>query len=275
MKSAFKNTLRNWLPPVFVRWLIKLKNADNRFYGDYATWEEAEEKCSGYSAEKILEKVLAATIKVKNGDAVYERDSVIFNHIEYSWPVTAALMWAAARKNGRLNVLDFGGSLGSSYFQNRLFLQSLPQVNWSVVEQSHYVEAGQKYIQYENLKFYKTIDECTDEHQPNVILLSSVLQYLRDPIDIVTKLTATKATLLIIDRTPFSSLDLDKILIQKVPSSIYSASYPMRVFSRQKFLEKLKCDWELITEIVSPEGNIKSTASIEFTFQGMILELKN
>jgi putative methyltransferase (TIGR04325 family) len=275
MKSAFKNALRNWLPPVFVRWLIKLMNAGNRFYGDYATWEEAEEKSSGYSAELILEKVLAAAIKVKNGDAVYERDSVIFNHIEYSWPVTAALMWAAARKDGRLNVLDFGGSLGSSYFQNRLFLQSLPQVNWSVVEQSHYVEAGQKHIQYENLKFYKTIDECTDKHQPNVILLSSVLQYLPDPIDIVTKLTATKATLLIIDRTPFSSLDVDKILIQKVPSSIYSASYPMRVFSREKFLEKVKCDWELITEIVNPEGNIKSTAGIEFTFQGMILELKN
>jgi putative methyltransferase (TIGR04325 family) len=275
MKSAFKNALRNWLPPVFVRWLIKLMNAGNRFYGDYATWEEAEEKSSGYSAELILEKVLAAAIKVKNGDAVYERDSVIFNHIEYSWPVTAALMWAAARKDGRLNVLDFGGSLGSSYFQNRLFLQSLPQVNWSVVEQSHYVEAGQKHIQYENLKFYKTIDECTDKHQPNVILLSSVLQYLPDPIDIVTKLTATKATLLIIDRTPFSSLDVDKILIQKVPSSIYSASYPMRVFSREKFLEKVKCDWELITEIVNPDGNIKSTAGIEFTFQGMILELKN
>jgi putative methyltransferase (TIGR04325 family) len=275
MKSALKNALRNWLPPVFVRWLIKLMNAGNRFYGDYATWEEAEEKSSGYSAELILEKVLAAAIKVKNGDAVYERDSVIFNHIEYSWPVTAALMWAAARKDGRLNVLDFGGSLGSSYFQNRLFLQSLPQVNWSVVEQSHYVEAGQKHIQYENLKFYKTIDECTDKHQPNVILLSSVLQYLPDPIDIVTKLTATKATLLIIDRTPFSSLDVDKILIQKVPSSIYSASYPMRVFSREKFLEKVKCDWELITEIVNPEGNIKSTAGIEFTFQGMILELKN
>jgi putative methyltransferase (TIGR04325 family) len=275
MKSAFKNALRNWLPPVFVRWLIKLMNAGNRFYGDYATWEEAEEKSSGYSAELILEKVLAAAIKVKNGDAVYERDSVIFNHIEYSWPVTAALMWAAARKDGRLNVLDFGGSLGSSYFQNRLFLQSLPQVNWSVVEQSHYIEAGQKHIQYENLKFYKTIDECTDKHQPNVILLSSVLQYLPDPIDIVTKLTATKATLLIIDRTPFSSLDVDKILIQKVPSSIYSASYPMRVFSREKFLEKVKCDWELITEIVNPDGNIKSTAGIEFTFQGMILELKN
>lgn len=275
MKSALKNALRNWLPPVFVRWLIKLMNAGNRFYGDYATWEEAEEKSSGYSAELILEKVLAAAIKVKNGDAVYERDSVIFNHIEYSWPVTAALMWAAARKDGRLNVLDFGGSLGSSYFQNRLFLQSLPQVNWSVVEQSHYVEAGQTLIQYENLEFYKTIDECTDKHQPNVILLSSVLQYLPDPIDIVTKLTATKATLLIIDRTPFSSLDVDKILIQKVPSSIYSASYPMRVFSREKFLEKVKCDWELITEIVNPEGNIKSTAGIEFTFQGMILELKN
>jgi putative methyltransferase (TIGR04325 family) len=37
--------------------------------------------------------------------------------------------------------------LGSSYFQNRKFLQSLPDVRWNVVEQPHYVDAGRKYIE--------------------------------------------------------------------------------------------------------------------------------
>lgn len=276
MKKSFKNSLRDWLPPAIIRWIIKIKGIGNSFEGDYANWQEASVKCSGYNAEEILDKVLAATLKVKNGDAVFERDSVLFDHVEYSWPVTAALMWVAARNNGQLNVLDFGGSLGSSYFQNRKFLQSLPKIDWNVVEQSHYVEAGQKFIQSDQLKFYQTIDEYTDtvDTLPNVILLSSVLQYIDEPIDIVKKLTATKASCLIIDRTPFSDFDEDKILVQKVPASIYSASYPMWVFSRTKLLQMLEPDWKLITVITSPQGDVKSTTGISFSFEGMLLELR-
>lgn len=275
MKKRFKNFIYDWLPPAIIRFIIKVKGVGNRFVGDYDTWKEAEEICEGYESNLILDKVLAATLKVKNGEAVYERDSVVFNHVEYSWPVTASLMWAAARNNGRLNVLDFGGSLGSSYFQNKVFLKLLSEVSWNVVEQSHYVDAGKKHIQSEQLKFFKTIDDCKSKNQQNVILLSSVLQYLDDYIDIIKQLTTTNATLLIIDRTPFSSIDSDKILIQKVPSSIYSASYPMRVFSRSKFLETLNKDWKLISEFTSPEGKIKSTKGLEFSFEGMLLELRN
>mgnify|MGYP001500873774 CR=1 FL=1 len=48
---------------------------------------------------------------VKNGEAVYERDLVLFDYIEFYWPVLSGVMWVAARNNGRLNVLDYGGSL--------------------------------------------------------------------------------------------------------------------------------------------------------------------
>jgi putative methyltransferase (TIGR04325 family) len=84
------------------------------FEGSYNTWQEADAHCNGYDNMDILEKVLFATLKVKNGEAVYERDSVIFDQIEYSWPVLTGLMWAAAQNSGCLKVLDFGGSLGSS-----------------------------------------------------------------------------------------------------------------------------------------------------------------
>jgi len=88
---------------------------------------------------------------------------------------------AAARNVGVLNVLDFGGSLGSSYFQNRELLKILPTIRWNVVEQAHYVKAGQTYIQDEQLRFYPSIHECLAENKVNAILLSSVLQYLSDP----------------------------------------------------------------------------------------------
>src|ERR1700712_2624661 len=84
--------------------------------GNYNSWQEAEQQCVGYDADNILEKIKVATLKVKNGDAVYERDALLFDSIQYSWPLLANLLWIAGKKTSRLSVIDFGGSLGSSYF---------------------------------------------------------------------------------------------------------------------------------------------------------------
>ena len=39
---------------------------------------------SGYDSQLILDKVLTSTLKVKNGEAAYERDSVLFDEIQYA-----------------------------------------------------------------------------------------------------------------------------------------------------------------------------------------------
>jgi len=112
------------------------------WYSDFATWEEAKKKSGGYEAESILQKVKESLLKVKNGEAVYERDSVIFDKIEYSWELLAFLMWVAAQNGGKLNLIDFGGSFGSTYFQNKKFLEKLTNVSWNIVEQQNYVKVG-------------------------------------------------------------------------------------------------------------------------------------
>ena len=271
--SVLKALARDWLPSVLARWFRQLRGGGRiRFEGDFATWEEANSHCTGYDAEEILAKVLASTLKVKHGEAAAERDSVLFDQIEYAWPVLAGLMWAASRSSGRLNVLDFGGALGSSYFQNRKFLQSLPDVRWNVVEQPHYVDAGRKHIQDEHLRFYKTIVECLSENQPNVILLSSVLQYLESPADLISELNKVGALCLVVDRTPFTLHGKDKLVVQKVPAAIYSASYLMRIFSLPKFEQLLAKNWYLVASNLSPEGYLRTTTDFEFSFQGMLLE---
>ncbi|GHV55461.1 hypothetical protein FACS1894216_17850 [Synergistales bacterium] len=68
----------------------------NIWSGDYATWEDALLNSKGYDERSIFEKVLKASISVRDGEAVYERDSVLFDQIEYSWPLLAGLMWGAA-----------------------------------------------------------------------------------------------------------------------------------------------------------------------------------
>jgi putative methyltransferase (TIGR04325 family) len=223
---------------------------------------------------EISKKVLAATLKVKNGIAAYERDTVIFDKIQYSWPITAGLFWAAARNSGNLSVLDFGGAMGSSYFQNREFFDGLKTLHWSVIEQSHLTSSAKKFIQNNQLKFYNSIDECIKTQNPNVIILSSVLQYLESPNLVLQNLTKSNADIMIIDRTPFSSKSTNSQVIQHVSPQIYDGSYPMHVFSEQDFLEKISKNWLLIAEFISPEGEVSSPAG-DIVFKGFIFRNKN
>jgi putative methyltransferase (TIGR04325 family) len=238
IRQKLNGIAKDWLPPVFVRQLRRILRLGGgiTFEGPFATWEEAAKHSSGYDDKQILEKVLAATLKVKRGEAAFERDSVLFDEIQYAWPVTAGLMWAAVCDAGRLSVLDFGGSLGSSYFQNCRFLNGLPSVRWSVVEQLHFVEVGRQQIQNEELVFYPTIAECVAAEKPNVVLLSAVLQYLENPYAVLDELVRGGARTILIDRTSFSvSAGPDMYKVQVTSASIYLARYPIRYFDRTTF----------------------------------------
>jgi putative methyltransferase (TIGR04325 family) len=262
--------LKDWLPPVITRTIRRAQIDDVYFEGNYTSWEDAATLSSGYDNVSILNKVLEATLKVKRGEVAFERDSVTFDDAQYSWLITTGLMWAAAQGDGRLDVLDFGGALGSSYFQNRVFLSGLRSLHWSVVEQGHYAEAGRNYIQDETLRFYSTINDCLSQNTPNVILLSSVIQYLPNVDDLIAQINNSAANIVIIDRTPFNNGADDKICIQNVPKRIYQASYPMRVFSMNKLLDRFN-NWDVVAEKNSPEGALLSSGGIEISFQGLIL----
>jgi putative methyltransferase (TIGR04325 family) len=266
--NVFKALARDWLPPVLARWFRKMRGGGIRFEGDFDTWEEASSRCTGYDAVEILAKVLASTLKVKHGEAAAERDSVLFDQIEYAWPVLAGLMYAAARSGGRLNVLDFGGALGSSYFQNLKFLQTLKDVRWNVVEQPHYVDSGRKHIQGGQLRFYKSVEECLSENQPNVILLSSVLQYLPDPGSILLDLKRVGSDTIVFDRTIVNHSTFDRVYVQHVPASIYSASYPCRSFSESALLAALGKSYLALCEF--PSLNFPALNAIESEFKGYI-----
>lgn len=267
--STLKTVSREWLPPALVRWIRQACGNGIRFEGDFATWEDASAHCTGYDNDEILAKVLASTLKVKAGGAAFERDSVLFDEIEYAWPVLTGMMWVAARSGGRLDVLDFGGALGSSYFQSRTFLKALPDVRWSVVEQPHYVDAGREHIQDEQLRFYKTIEECISESRPNVILLSSVLQYLPDPDSLLLHLMGVGSDTIIFDRTIVNNSPSGRIYVQHVPASIYSASYPCWSLSESSLLASLGKNYQILSSFSSL--NFPALSFIESEFKGYIL----
>jgi putative methyltransferase (TIGR04325 family) len=77
-------------------------------------------------------------------------------------------------------VLDFGGALGSHYFQNKEFLKPIKIKKWIVVEQERYVKVGKEKIADGVLDFARSIDEI--DHA-NILIASSVIQYLEKPYE--------------------------------------------------------------------------------------------
>lgn len=265
-----KNSIKNILPPALLRVILRSPLKRYGWFGNYPTWQAAQQQATGYDSKVILEKVKNALLKVKHGQALYERDSVLFDHIEYDWPMLAGLMWVAAQYEGKLSVLDFGGSLGSSFFQNRKFLSSLKSVEWSVVEQAHFVEEGSKYLQDEQLKFFTTCEQSIVERKPNVILLSSVLSYIEKPFELLEYLSSLQVEFMIIDRLPVIERNRDQIKVQKVNPAIYPASYPAWFFSKSEFLIRIRHILEIL-EIY--KSHISQDLPTDFI--GLILKCRN
>ncbi len=262
-----KKILKLFVPPIIVELFRKIIGVRSAWKGDYISWKDAQENSSGYDSDQVIDKVKSSLLKVKNGIAVYERDSVIFDEIKYSWPLLAGLMYAAAKSNGVLNVCDFGGSLGSTYFQNRKFLKGINNVSWSVVEQEHFVVAGKKEFENEELNFFYTIQESLKEKKANVLLLSSVIQYISDPYKLLDNILDEEFDIIILDRTPFSKTR-EMIKVQVVAPSIYDASYPCWFLSEGKLLDYfMNKKYKLVERFDALDGE-----SEEYKFKGFIFE---
>ncbi len=268
MEKRLKDIIRLMTPPVLIKLAKLIRGGQHGLSGEYRNWDEAMAASTGYDSEIILHKTKAALLKVKNCEAVYERDSVLFDEIQYSWPLIAGLMWVAARCNGKLNILDFGGSLGSTYFQNQVFLSTLSSVRWNIVEQSSYVRVGKAFFEDANLHFYTDVAECITETQPNAIILSGVLQYLEQPYTVFNQMMELSSDYIIIDRTPYWNGATDRLCVQTVPASIYPASYPSWIFSRQQLYSHFGKDWQIIATF---DGLDKLEGPVDFSYQGLII----
>jgi putative methyltransferase (TIGR04325 family) len=217
-----------------------------RFTGDYGTWEEASTPACGYDAPHILTRTRDAMRKLLSGEAAFERDSVLMDVPEYPFSTLAGLLPAAAGGAGRLSVLDFGGALGSTYFACRPWLDQIPELHWSVIEQSHYVECGRAEFSSPRLAFHHNIGESLAWRTPDVILLSGSLQFMPDPVGLFQELCGINAPWILLDRTPFWDGPRHRLAVQHVPAGIYEADYPCWLFCETLLLESCAAAYEAV-----------------------------
>jgi putative methyltransferase (TIGR04325 family) len=256
LASRLKRVVRRIVP---ARLLLPI---EQRFFrvrwdGDCLDWAAARADCSGYDAAGILGKVVEAARQVRDGQAFYERDGVAFHQPAPAWPALSVLIEVANVRAG-LTVLDFGGSLGSLYYQNRRHLTIAGPLRWLVVEQPALVEAGRREFQTEELKFYSSAAEACGVDRPDILLLASVLSYLPAPYEALAGLLQTGPSRVIVERTGFTVGGGSRLMVQRVPRTIYPASYPCWFFGRDEFLAAFAGRYRLVHEqpdaVATPSG---------------------
>ncbi len=224
------------------------------WFGNYISWSAAKLDTQGYNADAIFEKVINAARQVKQGNAAFERDGIVFSEKEHSHFLLAAVKKIQETEK-ELRVLDFGGSIGSTYFQHRDVLKNLK--SWVVVEQEHFVKAGKAEFEDWCLKFENSLEKAFETHRPNLILINSVLQYIEKPYELLAKIKALGAENIVIERTPVADFPTDRITKQIVPPKIYDATYPSWVFAFEQFCPHIISEWHFEKVNMDKYGHFK------------------
>ena len=245
------------------------------FKGDYNSWQEAEKHAKGYDSDEIFEKVKEAALKVKNGEACYERDTWLYFEEEYNYP----LLFNMLNDKNEYRVLDWGGATGSTYFQNVKVLKNMSKnLYWLVIEQPHFAKWGQSNLADDYLQFMDN-GVCTEEiiknKKINIVILSSVLQYLDFSDSLIEELVKSGVEKIILERTPVG--ERDRIMVERVKEPIYNASYVAHVFEENKLLNmfkgyKLVASWKSLVDedIINKNKKIASFKSFVFEKSGIV-----
>lgn len=276
--EKLKATISKFIPYTLKQGIKKIIRKEpvlepSGWFGNYASWDEVEKQCGGYDDSLVFEKVKQATFKVKKGEAAFERDSVTFDKIEFDEKLLSFFKNVASLNSNTISVLDFGGSLGSSYFQYKQLFDKTTSVKWNVVEQKHFVDFGKKEFKNNELQFFYTPQECLSEISIDVLLLSSVLSYLKEPYSVLNDLISLSIKYIVIDRNLFLK-DEDRLTKQIVPSSIYEASYPCWVLSEKQVLKTLASRYEVMAYLNPYDGLEVDLSDKKAYFKGVILKLK-
>lgn len=241
-----KNILRSITPPIFLKFLYHSGVISHtvKWQGDFPSWEKALSQCSSYNSEIIFQKVASASRSVENGKSVFERDSALFDEIEYSWPLLSSLLWVYAKEQ-YLDLIDYGGALGTTWRQNKSFLAHLDNINWTIVEQKRFVEIGMKEFTIPPLNFKAALSEAYTDNT-NTILLGSTLGYMEKPWELLGSIIDLNVKHIIIDRTAVQPTNRDRLTVQLIKPPIYKASYPCWILSEDYLLNKIENKYKRI-----------------------------
>jgi putative methyltransferase (TIGR04325 family) len=210
-----------------------------------SSWDFALNNSLNYNQDKLVNNIFLATQNVLNKKYSYESDGVNFNNLKIDHNFLESLKKCIKTDNTIL--LDFGGSLGTTFFKYHNLISINKSIEWFIVEQEKIFEKSKILNFPKNLKFFKNIDEI--QVKPDIILLGSVLQYIEHYKKLLKNLISLKPNYIFIERTIFSINNLESIYIQENYFNFKKTSYPVRAISLKLLKEfMLKANYIVVNK---------------------------
>ena len=210
------------------------------FSNEQKSWTTALRSSKSYNDKNIFDKIINLYDLIKHKDKeFYERDSLIFHQKPDETELINFLKQAIKNIKKPLEILDYGGSLGSRYYSNYNFIVN-KSINWNVIEQRDFVQYGKKKLQNKRLNFYYNLNDCFTDKKINFALFSNSLQYLENYTQILKEIKDQNIKYFFFDYLPLSHFKSHKTYIQNISKRVYESSYPIHIFSKDVFIKDIK-----------------------------------
>jgi putative methyltransferase (TIGR04325 family) len=252
--------LKKLIPGFVITHLNQRLGRVNQYKGSYESWQHALSRSSGYTSQKLVNKVIESNTAVITNKARYERDGVIFDEISYAMELNACLLLGYIQKDSNqiYEIVDFGGSLGTTYRQFEEFTNYKLNFSWNIIEQEKLYEFGSANFENEKLRFYSSAKTTFTDFTPDIILFSAVLEFIEDFNFLLRGAISAGSEYIVFDRLPIWKGAVNHLSVLVAAKHI-SGSYPCWIF-HEYFLEEILEGYELVSKWSALGGEFKFAA---------------
>jgi putative methyltransferase (TIGR04325 family) len=268
MKSKY---FSQFCPPIIANSVNKIRNRryTNKFVKNNSAFEFMNQE-NGYASDAIINKIYEASLQVKEGKSTFQRDGYSFKNIQYDHELLFSLLFAAANKSV-IRVIDYGGGLGATYYQNQNFLKAAGiRVIYEIVEQPKLVRIGKLEFENSHVYFNNSISEALLKKNDMAIFNGSI-QYSESPQEILEFVIKHNIRTILLNNIPTIAGNEHQLYMEYPASHLYGmVSYPVWFLSRSGVIEQLgKGNFELV---ISWRSN--SQPYVGATTEGFLFQLK-
>jgi putative methyltransferase (TIGR04325 family) len=246
MSAAWQAVARR-VVPLSIRRTLRLWFGWRWFVGNYRTWADARAAADDSAGSATLERVIAAARSVRITPGAWDRDGVVFRQPAFHAPLVDAMQRIAGEEKRMLCVIEFGGGLGSTWWQHRAAFDRA-DIDWRVVEVPALVEVGRREFSAPPLSFHATLEDAFLDRRPNVVLFSSVLQYVEAPHSLLQAVAGRAVRHVILDRVGFTNRGRDRIALQHTPPSLGGGASACWLFDYQTLVAAVGPGYECAAE---------------------------
>ena len=143
--------------------------------------------------------------------------------------------------NKKIKVLDYGGSFGNSFFSLQRFLNL--KFNWYVYDQKGKINLAKKEKIFNPINFIYQ-HQVKKNNFYDIILFSTSLQYLNDPLFTLNTLF-NSSKIILISNIILTNFKKNYLRIERPDPTIYNFSYPCWFLSKSILKQKLKKDFHI------------------------------